>query len=58
VYDNENHILLCPEFFKITALQEGHILINAENKTFKECIVYDDSVASYCRIPLKSDQGT
>jgi hypothetical protein len=50
VHDKENHVLLHPEFFNITALQEGHILINAEEqnilKKIKECKVYDNSVAS------------
>src|ERR1700677_1829076 len=46
--DNENIILLKPEYFRIAALSQGHVLINAEEtpliSEIRKSKVYDESV--------------
>src|SRR6202453_4498728 len=46
--DNENIILLKPEYFRIAALSQGHILINAEEtpllSEIQKSKIYDESI--------------
>jgi hypothetical protein len=38
VNDNDNHVLLKPDFFHLNALQEAHVLINTEEKSLLTAI--------------------